>query len=381
MKILYASCRYDALDPDAGSGVDFNLFQTFKEHGAELQIAGPYPDVPSPGERIYRKVHRLISRKMTAKFSEAYLHACAVEVEKAADKFQPEVIFTHNLIPLVYINTKVPIIHKSDAFLKNMHEQWPTYSKLEFLRMLAWEKKALEKCALVITASHWAAQPVLDHYRVPSSRVLILPNPSSLPDAIIPNGIEKKILQREEVHLLAVAKNYDLKGVDIAIQVTQMLRKQGIPANLRVAGQNGRNVDGVEFMGIYKKSDPEQLAAYVSQYQWAHLLIHPARYDSSPIVCSEAAAFGVPTLTNAVGGLATSVQDGVSGVVLAKGSPAMLYVEAIKKFINEPELYAHLRKTTRQRYENELNWKAAGGHILAGMQRVLQMQERNLNGR
>lgn len=375
MKILYASCRYDPLDRDAGSGVDYNLYQTFKEHGVELRIAGPFKDIPSQLERGYRRVHRLFSRKMTAKFSEAYLHACSVEIEKAANDFQPDAIFTHNLIPLVYIKSRFPIIHKSDAFLKNMHEQWPTYSKLEVLRMLSWEKKALEKCALVITTSHWSAEPLLKHYQIPPSKILIQPNPSSLPDYVIPHKIESKILQREDIHLLTVAKDFNLKGVDIAIQATQMLRQQGFHASLRVVGQKGQNGDGIQFMGLFKKSEPEQLAEYVRQYQWAHFLIHPARYDSAPIVCSEATAFGVPTITNAAGGLATSVMEGVSGVVLPKDSPASLYVDVIKNFLSNGDQYVRLRKTTRKRYETELNWNSAGGRILSEIQRVLQLRD------
>jgi glycosyltransferase involved in cell wall biosynthesis len=370
MKILYASCRYDPLDRDAGSGVDFNLFQTFQNHGADLQVIGPFKDSPSQIERVYRKAHHLFSHKNTAKFSEAYLHFSAIEVEKAAKNFQPDVIFTHNLIPLVYIKTKFPIIHKSDAFLKNMHEQWPTYSKLEYYRMLAWERKALEKCALVITASRWAEKPLLDHYHIPPARIMILPIPSSLPEIVVPKVITEKTLQRKDIHLLTVAKDYNLKGTDIAIQVTQLLRKQGVHATLRVVGQQGENIEGVQFMGFYKKNDPVQLEQYVSHYQWAHLLLHPARYEAAGIVCGEAAGFGVPTITNAAGGLATTVEEGISGVVLPKDSLAERYVEVINSLIADPGRYTCLQETTRKRYETELNWNSAGGRILDEIQRV-----------
>ena len=373
MKILYASCRYDPLDRDAGSGVDYNLYQTFKEHGVELRIAGPFKDIPSQLERGYRRVHRLFSRKMTAKFSEAYLRACAIEIEKAANEFQPDAIFTHNLIPLVYIKTRFPIIHKSDAFLKNMHEQWPTYSKLEVLRMLSWEKKALEKCALVITASDWAVEPLLNYYHLPLSKIMIMPIPSSLPDSIIPERIEDKKIEHNEVHLLTVAKDFNLKGIDISIQITKLLRSEGINALLRVVGQKGIDLEGVQFMGLFKKEDPIQLREYVSQYQWAHFLIHPARYEAAGIVCSEAAAFGVPTITNSAGGLATTVEDGVSGVVLPKGSPAGMYADVIRGFLNDQDRYEHLRKTTRARYERELNWDFAGERILGDIQRILSL--------
>ncbi|MCE5207921.1 MAG: glycosyltransferase, partial [Chloroflexi bacterium] len=85
-------------------------------------------------------------------------------------------------------------------------------------------------------------------------------------------------------------------------------------------------------------------------------LIHPARFEAAGIVPAEAAAFGVPTITNNVGGLATTVADRVSGVVLPKHSPAESYVRVLKEYCDNPVAYHLLCETTRQRYETELNW-------------------------
>lgn len=368
MKILYASCRYNPLDRDAGSGVDFNLYESFTQLGCELKILGPFKDHPGFSEKIFRKAHRVFSRKSTAKFSEAYLHFCAREMDQAAEEYHPDVIFTHNLIPLVYSRSSIPVIYKTDAILFNMHEQWPTYSQFEFHRMLRWEEKALARSSLVVTASHWAEKALVDHYHLPGARILVLPIPSSLPSEIIPSALEPKSISGADLHLLAVAKDYHLKGVDIAAEATRRLRGKGINASLRVVGEDGEKEEGVEFMGLYKKSDPEQLKVYVSHYQWAHLLIHPARYEAAGIVCSEAAAFGVPTITNASGGLATTVEDGVTGIVLPRGSAAADYVSAVERLMNTPELYKRMSEKARRRYEEELNWPTAGRRILSAFE-------------
>ena len=194
MKILYASCRYDPLDRDAGSGVDFNIYEALKSSGVDLHIAGPYQDKPSVLEKIYRSSHRLFSRKLTAKFSDAYLRVSAREVEKAVQEYQPDAIFTHNLIPLVYLKTNIPVVYKSDAILWNMHAQWPTYSSLELMRMLRWEKKALQVSSRIITASHWAESALVEHYKIPPDKILVLPIPSSLPSSEIPQNINHPAL-------------------------------------------------------------------------------------------------------------------------------------------------------------------------------------------
>ncbi len=107
-------------------------------------------------------------------------------------------------------------------------------------------------------------------------------------------------------------------------------------------------------------------------YRWADILIHPARYEAAGIVPSEAAAFGVPTITNDTGGLATTVADGISGIVLPKNSPAEAYVQAIQELVASPERYRSLCETTRLRYERELNWDVAGQRVADILRQVVQ---------
>lgn len=363
MKILYASCRFNPLDRDAGSGSDFNAFECLANLGNEMHILGPFVDHPPFLERTYRKVHRLFSRKLTTKYSESYLHFCGKKLDEAVEETKPDCIFTRNLIPLVYSKTNVPIIYLMDAVLHNLHPEWPTYSRLEYLRMLRWEKKALRHTTMAITHSHWAEQALINYYKFPASQICVIPIPSSLPPEVTPTEIQPRTLRKDDLHLLLVGRVYQRKGIDIAIEVTRQLRAKGINANLRIVGLDGENKDGIEFMGLFKKSDPDQLKGYIAQYQWADFLLHPARFEAAGIVCGEAASFGVPTITNAAGGLATTVKDGVSGVVLPKGSAPEKYVEVVEQFLASPERYQGLRISTRKRFEEELNWDAAGKKI------------------
>ena len=150
------------------------------------------------------------------------------------------------------------------------------------------------------------------------------------------------------------------KGVDIAIEVTQMLNNPGIPTQLRVVGQDRPSSENVKFMGLYTKNNPESKAQYIENYRWAHFHLFPSRFDTAGITPSEAAGFGVPTITNAAGGLATTVQDGVSGIVLPENSPAQRYVHAIRHYIEHPKAYQMLCQTTYQRYQSKLTWSALG---------------------
>src|SRR2546421_637057 len=81
------------------------------------------------------------------------------------------------------------------------------------------------------------------------------------------------------------------KGISTAIEVTKALNQKGIPTELTICGLAGEPDGPIRFAGLFRKSVPEELGKYADLYRRAHLLIHPATFDPSPIVPAEAAAF------------------------------------------------------------------------------------------
>ena len=371
MKLLYASGRYSPLKHDEGSGEDFNLHNAFMNNGFTVKIVEPLRDKPGLAERVYRKIHRALSKNRHAKYSLALLRNAAAEVEKVSSEFKPDALFSHNLSAFVKLKTRVPIVYLMDAPLMGTEAQWPLFSRFEYRRMLGWEREVLQKTAKIIIRSTWAMDYLTNDYGVRAEKIVLVQAASSLPDRIIPTDASQGPGNLSTVHLLLVGRVYKLKGIDTAIDVVNQLNRAGCKTELRIVGLEGENRDHVEFMGAFKKSVESQLQAYAEQYRWAHFLIHPARYDSAPIVTTEAAAFGVPTISNAVGGIATTVQDSVSGVVLPALSPAEEYVKVIRYFIDHPQEYLELRHSTRERYERELNWKAVGDTIAQVIRQVV----------
>jgi glycosyltransferase involved in cell wall biosynthesis len=89
-------------------------------------------------------------------------------------------------------------------------------------------------------------------------------------------------------------------------------------------------------------------------------------------VISEAAAFGLPTITNAAGGLATTVEHDLTGLVLPEKSPPSAYVESIISLIKDKDRYQNLRLSARQRFDAVLNWETAGQHLFEIIKQVHQ---------
>lgn len=371
MKVLYVAARHDPRDLNAGSGSDYQFYQAFLRMGADVKIIGPFKDSPSLLERGYRRLHRLFSKRRYAKFSNRFLHTSneALEQELAANL--PDVIFSRNIAPLLLCKTSIPIIYRFDTTLIGSHEQWPIFSELEYQRMLQWEKRVLKKTSLAVTHSEWSKNILTERYHFPAEKILVFPNPASLSEPIYKEPVQIPQNISPPLHLLLVGKENHRKGVDIAIRVTELLNKNGIPSELHIVGQQGEDHDHILYKGYFDKTDLTQLKAYLEQYRWAHLLLHPARFEAAGIVPGEAAIFGVPTITTTAGGLATTVQNKVSGIVLPKDSSPELYVSAIKELLGNPRIYHTLCRSTRERYEKELNWQIAGETLQRAVEKLL----------
>ena len=209
---------------------------------------------------------------------------------------------------------------------------------------------------------------------MPINRIIVYPEPSALPDHVVPKeiNIQDWKMLKEPLRLLLVGRDYRRKGIDIAIDVVHRLNAAGTRSELIICGAQGQADEFVRFVGPFKKSIPDQLDQYVELYRQAHLLIHPALFDAGPIAPGEAASFGTPTITNDVGGMSTTVIDGVSGVVLPKWSPPDAYVKAIIELVRNPERYYTLCQKARDRYERELNWRVVEKRFGEILRQVVQ---------
>lgn len=370
MKILYVTARWDPKDPDSGAGVNFFAYKTLQTMFDEISICGPFDVQPTLIERGITRIARNLTKKRLIKFYPSYIHYSNREVTKALTKYQPDVIVSKASIPLVNVKLNAPLVYLCDSSVKWVKKEWPHFSKLGFWFMEVWERRVINKASHIITFSDANADILKSHYQKPESQITVHPIPSAIPHEFC-SFDDKSISPDQPVHLLLVGKTYEGKGVDIAIETTRFCNQNGIPAQLRIVGQQGVDSENIRFMGYYNKNDPQQLEQYIDNYRWAHFLIFPSRFDAAGIVPSEAAGFGVPTITNAAGGIPTTVEHGQSGVVLEKHSPPEEYFKAVQHFIDNPLEYQRLRQSTFQRYQTSLNWQVFGERLNTIIQNVV----------
>lgn len=374
MRVLFAAYRNDPRDIDGASSIEYGFYSAMIREGFDVEIAGPFTHINPLITRLTRKLFKKVTGKGYTLFPPLVLYRAAKILEEVESSWMPDVVFSVMPCPLAFYSGSTPIVWRTDTTYKRYYDSYDGYSFAGRGRLAQWidrhmQARSMRKASRIITASAFCKYSLMFDYDIPSERIDVLPNPSAIPMDVVPEHMDVKESKKlaHPMRLLFVGRDGFLKGLDIAVETVQLLNSGGIPAELVVCSRNNVDHPNVRWVGTFKKSDPAQLQQYARLYHNAHLLIHPARYESAGIVPSEAAAFATPTITNDVGGLSTTVADGVSGIVLRAGSPAKSYAQAIAELLSEPERYYSLCETTRRRYEQELNWSVVGRrfvHIL-----------------
>ena len=118
------------------------------------------------------------------------------------------------------------------------------------------------------------------------------------------------------------------------------------------------------------KNIPEQRARLQRLYLDSDFFLLPTRADCTPIVLSEANAFGLPALATDVGGVSDIIRDGENGFVLPLEAGGKEYAAAIAAAFANRENYRALRHKSRNAYEERLNWDAWGRAVNQLLDRI-----------
>lgn len=378
MKIIFAAFRHDPLSLSNRQGADRQFLDALQANDCDCHVIGPFNGDIKLVEKVFRRLVRLLSKNAYMKHDLTNTCKAARSLEQALRHENADLVFSLYPASLAFYKGKTPCVLRTDATIKGVLKEAPeflaTSSLLRWFSLLV-DKKALHRSILVITHSDWSRHILEEEYGIDSNRIAVIPNPSSLPDEWLTesrNNIKEKSALDRPLNLLFVGQDPHRKGLDIALEVVDSLNQVGIETTLTICGLPGKSTSTVRYAGKLHLDNPDERMAYTAYLSEAHLLLHPALFDPAPRVTAEAAAFGTPTITNDTGGLGTSVLDGVSGIVLPKGSPPEAYVQAITDLVNDPERYQRLCQTTRDRYEKELNWEVAGPRLVAALESAVE---------
>ena len=357
-KVIYAAFNRDPTDPDSSSGALYFCYQSLVEAGYDVRVCGPFSAPPVWAERLLRQLYVTATRKRYTKYQVSRVWRAARALRAMDREWRPDAVVSIYPACLAFYDGAARCVFDQDVNFIDYERNYPEYGRLAQRWSVMLERRTFARSDRVVTHSARARESLIADYGVSPDRIDVFPYPPVLPLAGWDSVTDAQRAPLElPLRLLLVGRDFRRKGVDIALEVAGLLNARGLPAELTVCGVPGPAAPGVTYAGLFRKTVPEELQGYLALYGQAHLLLHPTRFDPSPLVCSEAAAFGIPTITNGTGGMATTVAHGISGIVLPKDSPAGAYAGAIASLWEDPRRLAELRASTRRRYENDLNWQ------------------------
>jgi glycosyltransferase involved in cell wall biosynthesis len=152
---------------------------------------------------------------------------------------------------------------------------------------------------------------------------------NALRPSLAPRATVAKTFPARTIRLGVAARLYPVKGVALVLHAVALLAKQGLDAELRVAGA-GPELERLErlvgSLGIERRvrflGAVRDMEAF---YRDVDCLVHPPLTEAFGLVAIEAAAFGCPVVAAAIDGLPEAVTDGVTGYCVAPSLPLADY--------------------------------------------------------
>jgi len=241
------------------------------------------------------------------------------------------------------------------------------------------ERRLVHALDRVVAATEHERQLLRQIYRVPASRVSVIPLGVDLDQfSPIPHEDRAAVRQRlglpeDERIVLAIGRIEPLKGLDVLIQSLSAMSDRD-RVGLYIIGGDERarpeldrlaaiartfGVQGhVHFLGARPHED---LPDY---YRAADVVAVPSFYESFGLVAVEAMASGVPVVASRVGGLASTVVDGRTGYLIAWRCPEPFAEKFDLLFANE-ELRRALGASARRRMEESYSWSGVADSVAA----------------
>lgn len=383
MKLVMLT-HYNARDQHFWSGIPAWLAKSLQDCGVEVEFIGPIKTKWALWSRFKCHYYRLIKKKIYLVNRDALVirDRCQRADKVLCRLKNVDAVLAPYPIDIAFLKTDLPIITFHDATWGDLIDFYPLYesnrlSKATMRDGDLLEKTALKRCSLAIYTSEWAAQSAVRNYGCDPKKIQVIPLGANLVCNRTAAEVEKNINDRsfDVCKLLWLGVHWERKGGAFAIKVAQIMNEAGIRTTLTMAGANpplGTDLpDYVQSLGFISKNDPQGQIKIDSLFMDSHFFILPTNADCTPIVFCEACSFGVPSITNNVGGVATIVHDGINGKVFNLTDQPETYATYLMQLISDRSAYTALAKSAFHEFETRLNWKVAAPKIADEISKII----------
>jgi len=365
-KRLKIACisSYDPLDKGVWSGTPYSIYRALLKHVGEVDVLGPCtPQWQLNMGKIRNRLARLFTGKRynyVHSFSLANAYSRYFSKKLAQKKYDLIVAPSASSV-IARLVTDVPIVYITDSTVQvslNYHDNLSNLLPSSVKESLVVEQAALNNSSLCLFSSQWAARSAEEYFKIPSSKMKVLPFGANF--ELLPAAKDIKYDKLPEVwELLFVGVYWESKGGEMAFNCLVKLLDMGVKARLTVCGcippEKFRH-QAMEVIPFLDKNKPEDAKKLSVLFERANFLLLPTRFDCTPIVICEASAYGIPTLCADTGGVKGHLKEGVNGFLIDYEDKGDLYAKKIMEIIMDPTAYFTLRRSSRKIYDESLNW-------------------------
>lgn len=369
MKLGYAT-SYDSGDMAKFSGLGYCIWQALAAQGMDITWIGGLEEKYHYLVALKDRFYSHFSNKKYYRDREIFVSRdYARQIIGKLSDVEVDVIFSPGTIPIAYLNTDKPIVFWGDSNFGAMHNFYPDFTNLcrkTIENGNKIEQEALNRCALAIYSSNWAAETAIDNYAVDPNKVKVVPFGANLQGAKDIHEVERLISRRlhNQCKLLFVGIDWHRKGGEIALKVTEELNRKGLKTELAVVGCRPECQvplpDYVKIYGFISKNDSDGLKRLKKLFSESHFFIMPSRFEAYGVVFCEANSFGVPCIGSDVGGIPTIIRNDVNGKLFSPDDEIADYCAYILKYLSDFSQYRNLALSSFEEYQTRLNWKVSG---------------------
>ncbi|GAB5537191.1 MAG: hypothetical protein Rubg2KO_34400 [Rubricoccaceae bacterium] len=373
MHLAFVS-QFDPADVRAYSGIPYYMVRALRKRVDRLSLVPPLQTGGSVQGRIAKLRHRVRGERYLRHHTWAGVRPMVAEASRQIEALKPDAVLSPSTLPLAGLRASCPTACWPDATFEANLDFYPGYSGLadELVNEAHdVEKTALETATLSLFATEHAARSATGYYGIDDSKVHVVPYGTNLDP--VPTEIELAIRARESspVRLLFVGGDWVRKGGDVALRVAEEMTALGTPTTLTVAGPRPPVASHplLKAIGFLHKSIPAEEEHLRRLFRESHFLCMPVRAEDFGCVFAEAAAFGLPSLTTAIGGMPTTVGDGDAGLLFPfQEQPQVIAKRALDLLASSA--YSALCHSARAKFERVLNWDTAVDRAVSLLERA-----------
>jgi D-inositol-3-phosphate glycosyltransferase len=251
----------------------------------------------------------------------------------------------------------VPLVHSMHTMARVKNALLATGDEAEPQARVIGEQQVVDAADLIVANTAAEGQQLIDLYHAESDRVRII-NPGVDLGVFFPGdrmaARARLRIARDALVVMFAGRLQPLKAPDVLVRAAAMIvaRRPDLRSRLVVpiiGGPSGSGMDTPRELraltaelgvgDVVRFVPPVEQADLVDYYRAASVVCVPSYNESFGLVALEAQACGTPVVASNVGGLATAVRDGVTGILVDGHEPGE-YATVIEHLVDDPHLLA-----------------------------------------